>query len=173
VKALGKASSKRGKQTSASLFLSADLTESTQAHHFEKEFPDRTIQVGVAEQNLATVAAGMANYGKIPFFTSYATFSPGRNWEQIRTTIAFNDVPAICCGMHAGILTGPDGATHEALEDLGDDARTTKHDSHITVRCRRRSQSSTCRSEIRQSPRTCDLRAKKLPFLLPQRRRLK
>jgi len=98
--------------------LSADLTESTQAHNFEKEFPHRTIQVGVAEQNLATVAAGMANYGKIPFFTSYATFSPGRNWEQIRTTIALNDVPAICCGMHAGILTGPDGATHEALEDL-------------------------------------------------------
>src|SRR5262249_13539888 len=100
------------------VLLSADLTESTQGAAFEKEFPKRTIQVGVAEQNLATVAAGMANYGKIPFFTSYATFSPGRNWEQIRTTIALNNVPAICCGMHAGILTGPDGATHEALEDL-------------------------------------------------------
>jgi transketolase len=98
--------------------LSADLAESTQALNFEKTFPERFVQVGVAEQNLATVSAGMANYGKIPFFTSYATFSPGRNWEQIRTTIALNNVPAICCGMHAGILTGPDGATHEALEDL-------------------------------------------------------
>lgn len=114
----GKGVVEAGRADERVVVLSADLTESTQAHHFEKEFPHRTIQVGVAEQNLATVAAGMANYGKIPFFTSYATFSPGRNWEQIRTTIALNNVPAICCGMHAGILTGPDGATHEALEDL-------------------------------------------------------
>lgn len=114
----GKGIVEAGRADERVVVLSADLTESTQAHHFEKEFPHRTVQVGVAEQNLATVAAGMANYGKIPFFTSYATFSPGRNWEQIRTTIALNNVPAICCGMHAGILTGPDGATHEALEDL-------------------------------------------------------
>ncbi len=114
----GKGVVEAGKLDERVVVLSADLTESTQAHLFQKEFPHRTIQVGVAEQNLATVAAGMANYGKIPFFTSYATFSPGRNWEQIRTTIAINNVPAICCGMHAGILTGPDGATHEALEDL-------------------------------------------------------
>ncbi len=98
--------------------LTADLGESTQADKFGKAFPDRYVQVGVAEQNLATVAAGMANYGKIAFFTSYAAFSPGRNWEQIRTTIALNNVPAIACGMHAGLLTGPDGATHQALEDL-------------------------------------------------------
>ncbi|MEN9560864.1 MAG: hypothetical protein RIQ56_137 [Candidatus Parcubacteria bacterium] len=98
--------------------LSADLTESTGAHGFAKEFPERFVQVGVAEQNLATVAAGMSGYGKISFFTSYAAFNPGRNWEQIRTTIALNNVPAICCGMHAGLLTGPDGATHQALEDL-------------------------------------------------------
>jgi len=107
-----------GKADERVVVLSADLAESTQAHHFQKAFPERFVQIGVAEQNLATVAAGMANYGKIAFFTSYATFSPGRNWEQIRTTIAINNVPAICCGMHAGILTGPDGATHEALEDL-------------------------------------------------------
>ena len=98
--------------------LTADLAESTQAHHFQKAFPERFIQCGVAEQNMATVAAGMALYGKIPFFTSYATFSPGRNWEQIRTTIGINNVPAIVCGMHAGVSVGPDGATHQALEDL-------------------------------------------------------
>ncbi len=98
--------------------LTADLAESTQAHHFQKTFPDRFVQVGVAEQNLATVAAGMANYGKIPFFTSYAAFSPGRNWEQIRTTIALNNVPAKICGMHAGVSVGPDGATHQMLEDI-------------------------------------------------------
>ncbi len=98
--------------------LTADLAESTQAHHFQKAFPERFIQCGVAEQNMATVAAGMALYGKIPFFTSYATFSPGRNWEQIRTTIGINNVPAIVCGMHAGVSVGPDGATHQALEDM-------------------------------------------------------
>ncbi len=98
--------------------LTADLAESTQAHHFQKAFPERFIQVGVAEQNLATVASGMANYGKIPFITSYAAFNPGRNWEQIRTTIALNNVPVIVCGMHAGVSVGPDGATHQALEDI-------------------------------------------------------
>lgn len=98
--------------------LSADLTESTKMDLFEKKFPARFIQVGVAEQNLVTVASGMANYGKIPFVTSYAAFSPGRNWEQIRTTIALNDVPVKIVGSHAGLLTGPDGATHQMLEDL-------------------------------------------------------
>ena len=98
--------------------LTADLAESTNAHHFQEAFPERFVQVGVAEQNLATVAAGMANYGKIPFITSYAAFNPGRNWEQIRTTIALNDVPVIVNGMHAGVSVGPDGATHQALEDI-------------------------------------------------------
>ena len=114
----GKGSVEAGKADSRVVVLSADLAESTQAHHFQKAFPERFVQVGVAEQNLATVAAGMANYGKIPFFTSYATFSPGRNWEQIRTTIALNDLPAKICGMHAGVSVGPDGATHQALEDI-------------------------------------------------------
>ena len=98
--------------------LSADLSESTRAEWFQKEFPARFIEMGVAEQNMATVASGMAAYGKIPFFTSYAAFSPGRNWEQIRTTIALNDVHAVICGMHAGISVGPDGATHQMLEDI-------------------------------------------------------
>ncbi len=114
----GKGVVEAGKADERIVVLTADLAESTQAHHFQKAFPERFIQCGVAEQNMATVAAGMALYGKIPFFTSYATFSPGRNWEQIRTTIALNNVPAIVCGMHAGVSVGPDGATHQALEDI-------------------------------------------------------
>ncbi len=99
--------------------LCADLAESTRVEEFKKTFPERYIEIGVAEQNLAAVAAGMANYGKIPFIASYAAFSPGRNNEQIRTTIALNDVPVIIAGCHAGISVGPDGATHQALEDIG------------------------------------------------------
>jgi transketolase len=98
--------------------LSADLTESTRVHWFKEQFPERFVQMGVAEQNLATVASGMASVGKIPFIASYATFSPGRNWEQIRTTICYNNMPVKIVGAHAGISVGPDGATHQALEDI-------------------------------------------------------
>lgn len=98
--------------------LSADLTESAQALPFKEKFPNRFIQVGVAEQNLATVASGMATMGKIPFITSYAMFSPGRNWEQIRTTICYNNRPVKIAGSHAGVSVGPDGGTHQAIEDL-------------------------------------------------------
>ena len=98
--------------------LCADLTESTRIEPFAKKFPERFIEIGVAEQNLATVAAGMALAGKIPFISSYATFSPGRNWEQIRTTICYNNVPVKIIGSHAGLSVGPDGATHQALEDM-------------------------------------------------------
>lgn len=98
--------------------LSADLTESTQTHLFAKKFPERFVEIGVAEQNLASVASGMAAMGKIPFLTSYAMFSPGRNWEQIRTTICYNDRPVKIIGSHAGISVGPDGGTHQAIEDL-------------------------------------------------------
>ncbi len=114
----GKGAVEAGKADERVVVLSADLEESTRAEWFHKEFPGRFIEMGVAEQNMATVAAGMANYGKIPFFTSYAAFSPGRNWEQIRTTIALNNVHAIVCGMHAGVSVGPDGATHQMLEDI-------------------------------------------------------
>ena len=96
----------------------ADLTESTQMHLFKEKFPERFIEVGVAEQNLASVASGLAAMGKIPFITSYAMFSPGRNWEQIRTTIAYNDRPVKIVGSHAGVSVGPDGGTHQAIEDL-------------------------------------------------------
>lgn len=98
--------------------LCADLTDSTQMSHFKDAFPDRFVEMGVAEQNLATVGAGMAAMGKIPFVSSYAAFSPGRNWEQIRTTIALNDRPVKIIGSHSGISVGPDGATHQMLEDL-------------------------------------------------------
>ncbi len=98
--------------------LCADLTESTQMHLFANKFPKRFIEMGVAEQNLAAVAAGLANYGKIPFISSYAVFSPGRNWEQIRTTICYNEVPVKIAGSHAGVSVGPDGATHQATEDI-------------------------------------------------------
>lgn len=98
--------------------LCADLTESTQMHLFKQAFPERFVEIGVAEQNLVTVASGMARAGKVPFTSSYAAFSPGRNWEQIRTTIALNDMPVKVIGSHAGVSVGPDGATHQMLEDI-------------------------------------------------------
>ena len=98
--------------------LCADLTESTKMLQFKNKFPERFIEMGVAEQNLASVASGMAAMGKIPFMTSYAMFSPGRNWEQIRTTICYNDQKVIIAGSHAGISVGPDGGTHQAIEDI-------------------------------------------------------
>lgn len=107
-----------GRKDERVVALCADLAESTRTNLFQEEFPDRYIEVGVAEQALVTVASGMANYGKIPFVSSYASFSPGRNWEQIRTTIALNDVPVKVIGAHAGVSVGPDGATHQMLEDI-------------------------------------------------------
>jgi transketolase len=98
--------------------LCADLTESTMMHLFKNKFPERFVEIGVAEQNLASVASGMSAMGKIPFISSYAMFSPGRNWEQIRTTICYNDRKVIIAGSHAGISVGPDGGTHQAVEDI-------------------------------------------------------
>ncbi|HVS79605.1 MAG TPA: transketolase C-terminal domain-containing protein [Candidatus Paceibacterota bacterium] len=107
-----------GEQDANVVGLCADLTESTQMHLFKEKFPERFVELGVAEQNLASVASGMAAMGKIPFITSYAMFSPGRNWEQIRTTIAYNDRPVKIVGSHAGVSVGPDGGTHQAIEDI-------------------------------------------------------
>ena len=98
--------------------LCADLTESTQMHLFRDAFPKRFIEVGIAEQNLVTVASGLARAGKTPFTSSYAAFSPGRNWEQIRTTATLNNQPVKIVGSHAGVSVGPDGATHQMLEDI-------------------------------------------------------
>lgn len=114
----GKGVIEAGREDERVVVLCADLAESTRSHWFKEEFPKRYIEMGVAEQNLASVAAGLAAYGKIPYITSYAAFSPGRNNEQIRTTISLNDVPVKVCGMHAGVSVGPDGATHQQLEDI-------------------------------------------------------
>ncbi|MFH1769523.1 MAG: transketolase family protein [Parcubacteria group bacterium] len=114
----GKGVVEAGQKDERIVVLCADLTESTRSHWFKEQFPERFIEMGVAEQNLATVGAGLAGYGKIPFIASYATFSPGRNWEQIRTTACLNDLPVKVVGAHAGVSVGPDGATHQALEDI-------------------------------------------------------
>ncbi len=98
--------------------LCADLTESTKMLAFKEKFPNRFVEIGVAEQNMASVASGMAAMGKIPVITSYAMFSPGRNWEQIRTTICYNDQKVIIAGSHAGVSVGPDGGSHQAVEDI-------------------------------------------------------
>lgn len=98
--------------------LCADLSESTRSLAFQQKYPARFVEVGVAEQNMASLAAGFAMAGKVPFISSYAMFSPGRNWEQIRTTICYNDVGVKIGGAHSGISVGPDGATHQAVEDI-------------------------------------------------------
>src|SRR3989338_5247788 len=98
--------------------LCADLTESTKMEAFAKKYPSRFVEICVAEQNLAAVASGMAAMGKIPYISSYAMFSPGRNWEQIRTTICYNNQHVVIVGSHAGVSVGPDGATHQAIEDI-------------------------------------------------------
>ncbi len=107
-----------GKTNENVVVLTADLTESTHCHKFAKEFPQRFFQCGVAEQNMAAIAAGLAVSGKIPFIASYATFSPGKNWETVRTTIIYNSANVKIAGHHSGIMTGPDGATHQATEDI-------------------------------------------------------
>ncbi len=109
--------------------LTADLTESTKASAFKDKFPNRFFNVGVAEQNLIGVAAGMALCGKIPFASSFAVFSPGRSWEQIRLSVCYQQANVKIVGTHAGVTTGPDGATHQALEDIA----LTRCLPHLTV----------------------------------------
>ena len=107
-----------GEKDERIVVLCADLAESTRCHWFKEKFPARYIELGVAEQNLATIASGLANYGKIPFISSYAVFNPGRNNEQIRTLVSLSKLPVKIAGGHAGVSVGPDGATHQALEDI-------------------------------------------------------
>jgi transketolase len=117
-KGFGEGLLKAGEEDERVVGLCADLTESTQMHLFRDKFPGRFVQIGIGEQNLAAVGSGMAAMGKIPFITSYAMFSPGRNWEQIRTTICYNDQNVKIAGSHAGVSVGPDGGTHQAIEDI-------------------------------------------------------
>jgi transketolase len=98
--------------------LSADLTESNRMEEFKKAFPDRFVEVGIAEQNLVAVAAGMAHAGKVAFCASFAVFSPGRSWDQIRVACCYSDNNVKIYGGHAGITVGEDGATHQAMEDI-------------------------------------------------------
>ena len=98
--------------------LTADLSGSVRTEWFEKKYPERFFNCGVAEQNMASVAAGLALEGKTVVFSSFAVFSPGRNWDQIRVNIAYNNLNVKFSGAHAGITVGEDGATHQALEDL-------------------------------------------------------
>ena len=107
-----------GKENPNVVALCADLTDSTRTSDFKKEFPDRFVEVGNGEQNMASLASGMAAVGKVPFISSYAMFSPGRNWEQIRTTVCYNNQNVKIAGAHSGVSVGPDGATHQAIEDM-------------------------------------------------------
>jgi transketolase len=114
----GEALVELGEKNPNVVVLTADLSESTRADGFQKKFPERFFEVGVAEQNMAAIAAGLGTSGKIAFISSYATFSPGKNLETIRTTIIYNDANVKIAGHHSGIMTGPDGATHQATEDI-------------------------------------------------------
>ncbi|MEK6967747.1 MAG: transketolase family protein [Nanoarchaeota archaeon] len=107
-----------GKQDKNVVLLCCDLTDSTKSNGFKKTFPERFIEVGIQEQNMAGIAAGMALCGKVPFITSYAAFNPGRNWDQLRVSICYSETNVKMIGAHAGISVGPDGATHQALEDV-------------------------------------------------------
>ncbi len=109
---------KAGEENENVAALCADLTDSTKTSTFSKKFPERFVEAGIGEQNMASVASGLAAKGKIPFIASYAMFSPGRNWEQIRTTICYNDSNVKIAGAHAGVSVGPDGGTHQAIEDI-------------------------------------------------------
>ncbi len=114
----GKAIVSLGEKDQNVVVLTADLSESTRTEEFAQKFPDRFFECGVAEQNMAAIAAGLAIAGKVPFISSYATFSPGKNWETIRTTAVYNQANVKVAGHHSGIMTGPDGCTHQATEDI-------------------------------------------------------
>lgn len=107
-----------GKKNENVMVLCADLAESTRTADFRKEFPKRFIEVGIAEQNLIGVAAGLAIEGKISFVADYSVFCPGRCWDQVRISVCYSNLPVKFTGAHAGLSVGPDGATHQGLEDI-------------------------------------------------------
>ncbi|MFZ2803857.1 MAG: transketolase C-terminal domain-containing protein [Patescibacteria group bacterium] len=114
----GKALLELGESDQRIMVLTGDLAESTRVLDFWKKYPDRFVECGVAEQNMMGVAAGLALAGKIPFVSSYAVFVPGRNWDQLRISVCYSNSNVKVAGAHAGISVGPDGATHQALEDV-------------------------------------------------------
>jgi len=107
-----------GKEDERVVVLTADVAESTRVLAFKQQFPKRFIECGVAEQNMMGIAAGLALSGHIPFVSSYATFSPGRSWDQLRVSVCYSNANVKVIGAHTGISVGPDGATHQALEDI-------------------------------------------------------
>lgn len=107
-----------GKANRNVLAICADLAESTRMLGFKEACPDQYIEIGVAEQLLVAMAGGLASTGKIPWIASYAMFNPGRSWEQVRTIMALNETNVKIAGAHAGVSVGPDGATHQAIEDI-------------------------------------------------------
>lgn len=114
----GEAINLLGKNNKDVVVVTADLGESMKVDEFEKLHPERFVQVGVAEQNMMGVASGLALSGKIPFAVSYAVFNPGRNWDQMRVSVCYTKANVKIVGGHTGITVGPDGATHQALEDI-------------------------------------------------------
>ena len=114
----GKALVEVGRENENVVVLTADLAGATKTSLFEKEFPDRFINVGIAEQNMIGIAAGLATTGKIPFASTFAMFAAGRAYDQIRNSVAYPKLNVKICGTHAGVTVGEDGATHQMLEDL-------------------------------------------------------
>ena len=114
----GKALVELGKENENVVVLTADLAGATKTSLFEKEFPDRFINVGIAEQNMIGISAGLATTGKIPFASTFAMFAAGRAYDQIRNSVAYPKLNVKICGTHAGVTVGEDGATHQMLEDL-------------------------------------------------------
>lgn len=114
----GKGLLELGKTNKNVVVLSADLTDSLKITDFKENFPNRYFQMGICEQNMMSVAAGMSIINKVPFVCSYAVFNPGRNWDQLRVSVCYSKHNVKIIGGHAGLLTGPDGATHQALEDI-------------------------------------------------------
>ncbi|HOX96507.1 MAG TPA: transketolase C-terminal domain-containing protein [Candidatus Woesebacteria bacterium] len=114
----GEAMLELGKRNKKVMVVTADLGESMKVDEFERNYPEQFVQVGVAEQNMMGVAAGLSLSGKVPFAVSYAVFNPGRNWDQLRVSVCYTGANVKIVGGHAGITVGPDGATHQALEDI-------------------------------------------------------
>jgi transketolase len=114
----GEAMLELGKKNKEVVAVSADLAESTRLHHFAQKYPSRFIEVGVAEQNMIGIAAGLALEGKIPFAASFGVFSPGRSWDQLRVSVCYSNANVKIIGSHTGLSVGPDGASHQALEDI-------------------------------------------------------
>lgn len=114
----GEALAELGKKNENIVVLDADLSSATKTNIFAEKFPDRFINVGIAEQNLMGIAAGLAAYGKVPFVSTFAIFAAGRAYDQIRNSICYPKLNVKICATHAGLTVGEDGATHQMLEDL-------------------------------------------------------